>query len=171
MVRFFPYVMTTSPTPNSSSKSTLSTNLGLNPKLEPDRQAAYERFLRDFGAFIPFAFYLGFELERFEGGHSQLAYTAKADHFNSHQVTHGGALMSLMDVTMACAARSVAPDLRVVTIEMKTTFFSPASGSLHAKGQLLHRTNKMAYVEAKVYDANEVLCAHATGTFRYVVPR
>jgi len=159
--------------PKTSSLTELTINMpqGLSPKKESDRQVAYERFLKEFGAFIPFAFYLGFELEKFEGGQSVLAYTPTEDHFNSHHVTHGGALMTLMDVSMACAARSVDPKFRVVTIEMKSTFFSPASGALHAKGQLLHRTQKMAYVEAKVYDANEALCAHATGTFRYVVPR
>jgi uncharacterized protein (TIGR00369 family) len=159
--------------PMTSSLTELTSNMpdGLSPKKEPDRQVAYERFLKEFGAFIPFAFYLGFELEQFEGGQSVLAYTPTEDHFNSHHVTHGGALMTLMDVSMACAARSVDPNFRVVTIEMKSTFFSPASGQLKAKGHLLHRTTKMAYVESKVYDAQQILCAHATGTFRYVSPR
>jgi uncharacterized protein (TIGR00369 family) len=143
----------------------------LSPRMDPKSQAAYERFLKEFGVFIPFAFFLGFQLEHFEGGESVLAYTPTADHFNSHQVTHGGALMTLMDVSMACAARSVDPAFRVVTIEMKSTFFSPASGALKARGHLLHRTSKMAYVETKVYDAQQVLCAHATGTFRFVTPR
>ena len=160
-------------TPKSPSLTELTSNMphGLSPHMEPDRQVAYERFLKEFGAFIPFAFYLGFELEKFEGGQSVLAYTPTEDHFNSHHVTHGGALMTLMDVSMACAARSVDPKFRVVTIEMKSTFFSPASGQLKAQGQLLHRTTKMAYVESKVYDAQQVLCAHGTGTFRYVTPR
>ena len=142
-----------------------------NPSEQVDRHAAYERFVKDFGAFIPFAFYLGFELDRFEGGESVLLYTPTADHFNSLEMTHGGALMTLMDVAMACAARSVAPTLRVVTIEMKSTFSSPANGALKAKGYLVHRSSKMAFVEAKVYDAQHVLCAHGTGTFRYVTPR
>lgn len=80
-------------------------------------------------------------------------------------------LLVYLDVAMACAARSVAPTLRVVTIEMKSTFISPANGALKAKGYLLHRSSKMAFVEAKVYDAQHVLCAHGTGTFRYVTPR
>ena len=106
----------------------------LNPSEQVGRHADYERFVKDFGAFIPFAFYLGFELDRFEGGESVLSYTPTPDHFNSLEMTHGGALMTLMDVAMACAARSVAPTLRVVTIELKSTFFSPACGALQAKG-------------------------------------
>jgi len=156
---------------DSPNKTRVQKLADLPPSEHLDRHAAHERFVKDFGAFIPFAFYLGFELDRFEGGESMLSYTPTPDHFNSLEMTHGGALMTLMDVAMACAARSVAPTLRVVTIELKSTFFSPACGALQAKGYLIHRSSKMAFVEAKVYDAQQVLCAHATGTFRYVTPR
>jgi uncharacterized protein (TIGR00369 family) len=157
--------------PNPSGEPQVNALAELNPSRPADRQAAYERFVKDFGAYIPFAFYLGFELDLFEHGQSVLSYIPHEDHYNSLEVTHGGALMTLMDVSMACAARSEAPEFRVVTIEMKSTFFSPASGPLKAHGHLLHRTSKMAFVESKVYDAQKVLCAHGTGTFRYVTPR
>jgi len=74
---------------------------------------------------------------------------------NSFQVAHGGAIMTLLDVSMATAARSVDKATGVVTIEMKTSFMQPARGTLVAKGHLLHRTKS-------------TLCAHATGTFKYV---
>jgi len=124
-----------------------------------------------FGVDIPFVRHLGFVLTQFAGGKSEITYAALPEHMNSFGVIHGGALMTLLDVSMATAARSETPEQGVVTIEMKSTFFSPASGQLKAKGHLLHRTTKMAYVESKVYDAQQVLCAHATGTFRYVSPR
>ena len=73
---------------------------------------------------------------------------------------------------MATAARSAEPDMGVVTIEMKTSFMRPAKTAegehLVAKGLLLHRTKTMAFTDGKVYDANGQLCAHATGTFKYV---
>ena len=75
-----------------------------------------------FGVEIPFVTLLGFELVRFEGGQSEILYTPAPEHLNSFQVTHGGASMTLLDVTMATAARSVTPDMGVVTIEMKTSF-------------------------------------------------
>jgi uncharacterized protein (TIGR00369 family) len=60
----------------------------------------------------------------------------------------------------------------VVTIEMKTSFMRPAKANegehLVAKGLLLHRTKTMAFTDGKVYDAAGQLCAHATGTFKYV---
>ncbi len=55
--------------------------------------------------------------------------------------------MTLLDVTMAMAARSESADMGVVTIEMKTSFMQPARGPLVAKGVLLHRTATMAFTE------------------------
>ena len=121
-----------------------------------------------FGAEIPFVSHLGFTLHRMEGGESELHYTARPEHLNSFEVTHGGATMTLLDVTMAVAARSVAPGMGVVTIEMKTSFMQPARGPLVARGRLVHRTKSMAFAEGTVYDAEGRACSHATGTFKYV---
>ncbi len=121
-----------------------------------------------FGVLVPFVEHLGFTLERFEGGESELRYTARPEHLNSFAVTHGGACMTLLDVTLAVAARSVQQDMGVVTIEMKTSFMRPAVGPLVAKGRLMHRTATMAFTEATIYDEQGRACTHATGTFKYV---
>ena len=121
-----------------------------------------------FGATIPFVNHLGFKLQLFEGGLSELLYAPRPEHLNSFAVTHGGALMTLLDVAMAVAARSVQKDLGVVTIEMKTSFMQPARGQLTGKGHLMHRTATMAFTQASVFDETGRLCAHATGTFKYV---
>ena len=125
----------------------------------------------NFGADIPFVNHLGFELELFEGGTSAIGYAPKPEHLNSFAVTHGGAIMTLLDVTMATAARSVQKDMGVVTIEMKTSFMRPAPGNgsrLTAKGRLMHRSTTMAFTEATLYDVSGNVCAHSTGTFKYV---
>jgi uncharacterized protein (TIGR00369 family) len=122
----------------------------------------------EFGVEIPFVHHLGFELMLFEGGHSQINYEPKPEHLNSFNVVHGGASMTLLDVTMAVAARSVSPEMGVVTIEMKTSFMQAARGPLVAKGKLIHRTATMAFTEASIFDAEDKICAHATGTFKYV---
>ncbi|MFM8574850.1 MAG: PaaI family thioesterase [Limnohabitans sp.] len=128
-----------------------------------------------FGAHIPFVHHLGLTLEKFEGGQSELHYTPRAEHLNSFDVTHGGAVMTLLDVVMATAARSVSPEMGVVTIEMKTSFMRPAKVApgqrLTAKGELQHRTRSMAFTQGQVYDAEGQLCAVSTGTFKYVVRR
>lgn len=121
-----------------------------------------------FGVTIPFVEHLGFSLTRFDGGHSTIEFTPKPEHHNSFSVCHGGALMTLLDVTLASAARSVDKDMGVVTIEMKTSFMQPAKGALRAEGRLIHRTATLAFTEATVYDAAGKACAQATGTFKYV---
>ena len=138
------------------------------------RQHGRRRFLRkkrmqeSFGAYIPFVEHLGFEMEFFEDGQSELRYMPEESHLNSFNVTHGGALMTLLDVTMATAARSVDKTLGVVTIEMKASFLQPARGQLVGKGKLLHRSKSMAFTEGSVFDSEGRICAHATGTFKYV---
>ena len=121
-----------------------------------------------FGAEIPFVRHLGFELVLFEDGHSEIRYEPKPEHLNSFAVTHGGACMTLLDVTMATAARSVDKTMGVVTIEMKTSFMQPSRGKLSAKGRLMHRSATMAFTEATIFDGEGRACAHATGTFKYV---
>ena len=121
-----------------------------------------------FGVDIPFVHHLGFELVLFDGGHSQIDYLPRPEHLNSFGVTHGGACMTLLDVVMALAARSVEKEMGAVTIEMKTSFMQPARGALSGKGRLMHRTATMAFTEATVFDAEGRACAHATGTFKYV---
>jgi uncharacterized protein (TIGR00369 family) len=117
---------------------------------------------------IPFARLLGFELAKFGGGTSEIHYTPAPEHFNTFDVTHGGACMTLLDISMAAAARSDTPEFGVVTIEMKTSFMRPSVGTLRGVGRLMHRTATLAFVEASILDGKDQLCAHATGTFKYV---
>lgn len=122
----------------------------------------------EFSVHIPFVEHLGFELQKFEGGESEITFDPQPEHQNSFNVVHGGASMTLLDVVMAHAARSVEPAMGCVTIEMKTSFMRAAKGPLLAKGRLLHRTATMAFTEGSIFDAAGKLCAHATGTFKFV---
>lgn len=129
----------------------------------------------DFSVHIPFVAHLGFELVRMADGEAEIHFPAQPEHFNSFNVIHGGASMTLLDVVMAHAARSVLTgaeaDMGCVTIEMKTSFMAAAktdAGALLATGRLLHRTATMAFTEGRVVDGKGQLCAHATGTFKYV---
>jgi uncharacterized protein (TIGR00369 family) len=126
-----------------------------------------------FALHIPFIEQLGMELHELGEGTSELRLQVRPDHLNSWQVAHGGVLMTLLDVAMATAARSIHKDQAdmgpgVVTVEMKTAFMRPAQGRLAARGKLLHRSTTMAFCEASVLDLNQQLCAHATGTFKYL---
>lgn len=118
---------------------------------------------------IPFVERLGLELHACADGRSELRVDLTEAHMNSWDVAHGGVLMTMLDVAMATAARSQHLDgPGVATIEMKTTFMRPAEGPLRALGALLQRTTTLAFCEARVLDGEGQLCAHATGTFKYV---
>ena len=122
---------------------------------------------------IPFVQALGMQLWRFDSGVAEISLEVRPEMQNSWAVAHGGVVMTLLDVVMAHAARSVrdATDHGtpgIVTVEMKTSFMRPATGRLMATGQLLHGTRSMAFCEGSVRDAGGALCAHATGTFKFL---
>ncbi len=117
---------------------------------------------------IAFAEHLGIVTEMAAEGASLLHYSPKPEHLNSFNVVHGGVCMTLLDVTMAAAARCLEQDMGVVTIEMKTSFMQPAQGTLTGKGRLIHRTATMAFTEGTLYNEAGKPCAHATGTFKFV---
>ncbi|MGE0430194.1 MAG: PaaI family thioesterase [Hydrogenophaga sp.] len=124
----------------------------------------------DFSVRIPFVELLGFKLLRMDSGEAEIAFHPSGDHLNSFDVVHGGASMTLLDVVMAHAARSVQQDQGAITIEMKTSFMRAAKGPLLASGRILHRTATLVFTEGSISDATGKLCAHATGTFK-LVPR
>jgi len=116
---------------------------------------------------IPFAALLGFELLHFDAGRADIRWTPGSEHENSFDVVHGGALMTLLDVTMAHAIRSAeTEDAGCATIEMKTSFMRSAVGEIVASGRVVHRTSALAFAEATVVDAQGRACCHATGTFK-----
>ncbi|HEX5784570.1 MAG TPA: PaaI family thioesterase [Burkholderiaceae bacterium] len=129
----------------------------------------------DFPVHIPFVELLGFELVHMADGEAEIHFAAQPAHLNSFNVVHGGASMTLLDVVMAHAARSALPETEAhmgcVTIEMKSSFMSAAKaerGPLVAVGKVLQRTTTLAFTEGRVLDGKGRLCAHATGTFKYV---
>lgn len=127
---------------------------------------------------IAFVKHLGFELIKFEGGEAEIHCALKPELLNTWQVAHGGLVMTLLDVCMAHAARSTEPKDQpaapgLVTLEMKTQFMRPGEDYLVAKAKILHRTATLAFTEGSVYSRRadgslSDLCAHATGTFKYL---
>lgn len=131
-----------------------------------------------FSAHIPFVEEVGLQLWAAAEGRSELRLALDEGHLNHRLAAHGGVLMTLLDVAMSQAARSLHRageplGLAAITIEMKTTFMqaaTPQAGVLKATGQVLHRTRSMAFCEAHAFDGAGALCAHASGTFKYVRP-
>lgn len=120
---------------------------------------------------IPFLHDLGVQFLGMADGHAEVALDLEPRHMNSWLVTHGGIVMTLLDVAMAMAGRSLEPDaLGGVTIEMKTSFMQPggkAGDRVIAKGKAFHRTKTMCFCEADLWIGDK-LAAKASGTFKFL---
>ncbi len=120
---------------------------------------------------IPFIKDLGVEFVSADNGRAVVALDLAPRHLNSWSVAHGGVLMTLLDVAMAVAGRSLDPAAGGgVTLEMKTSFLQPANAGsrLVASAQAFHRTNTLAFCEGEVRDTDQRLIAKAMGTFKYL---
>ncbi len=122
---------------------------------------------------IPFVNDLGIEFVSADNGCAVLALDLTPRHLNSWSVAHGGVLMTLLDVAMAVAGRSLDSTAGGgITVEMKTSFVQPANAAtrLLASAHAFHRTNSLAFCEGEVRDTGGRLIAKAMGTFKYQRP-
>ncbi len=120
---------------------------------------------------VPFLDDLGVDFLEAPVGEGRVALTLAPRHLNSWKVAHGGVIMTLLDIAMAVAGRSLDPDARGgVTVEMKTSFLQPgeAGSRLIAHGKAFHRSLTMSFCEGEVRDANDRLIAKAIGTFKTI---
>ena len=123
---------------------------------------------------IPFVEGVGIRLLSADATGTLVELDAQTQHLNSAGFVHGGAIMTLMDVSMAIAGRAHATEHRpedtvMATIEMKTSFMQGAKGLLHCRAKCLHRTRALAFCEAEIRDASDALIARASGTFRFML--
>jgi acyl-coenzyme A thioesterase PaaI-like protein len=157
----------------------------------PSNQPPASSIEAGFPADIPFIHDLGLRNLPAALGCSEVSLDPEDRHCNSFFVIHGGVVMSMLDVGMAMAARSAKqPELMAaaaralasgepapraldgfVTIEMKTSFLRPAKGAVRALGKCLHITATMAFCEAELVDAQGVVLAKSSGTFKAVLRR
>jgi acyl-CoA thioesterase len=119
----------------------------------------------------PFLEELGVEFLQMADGEAQVALDLAPRHMNSWRVSHGGLTMTLLDVAMSLAGRSLYPDAKAaVTVEMNTSFVQPGGrpgGRLVAKGKAFHRSTTMCFCEGEVWNGDQ-LVAKSLGTFKYL---
>lgn len=119
----------------------------------------------------PFLNYLGIVSQDMQGGKASITLDLHEHHMNSWQITHGGVLMTMLDVVMAMAGRSLYEDQKgVVTIEMKTTFLQPGGvvGSrLEARSVCFHQSTTMCFCDGEIWQGDK-LVAKAMGTYKYL---
>jgi uncharacterized protein (TIGR00369 family) len=119
--------------------------------------------------YSPFIEYLGIRTVSAIDGEAHVVLPLDPHHLNVWNIAHGGVIMTMLDIAMGGAARSLATDgSGPVTIEMKTNFMQPGSGELRGVGRVLHKSTTMAYCEAEIFDPQNRMVAKALGTFKYV---
>ena len=118
------------------------------------------------GRHIPFASHLGIRLRSRGEGRAILEVELTPELMNSWESAHGGVIMTLLDVAMAVAARTMDPRaVGAITVEMKTSFIGTCSGTLVAEGRCIHLGKSVAFCEGEARDAAGTVVAKASGTF------
>ncbi|CAG9619839.1 PaaI family thioesterase [Sutcliffiella rhizosphaerae] len=91
---------------------------------------------------------------------------------NSLDILHGGLTATLLDSAMGTLAFKLLPsDKAAVTTEMKINYVAKGIGSSFiCVATVIHKGSKIMVMEGKVFRDDEVLIAHATGSF-FIIPK
>ena len=125
-------------------------------------------YTRDYQKKIPFITLLKIRTDELGHGTARLSLPVEHQFTNSLGTVHGGVIMSLLDVALCTAARTLHPDsVGVVTIDLSTSFVGAGGGSrLVAEARVLKDARTMSFVEAEAKNEDGSLVAKAIATVR-----
>ena len=121
---------------------------------------------------IPFSQHLGIRVESLEKGIARLAMEIRPEFTTSWGTAHGGSILSLLDITLSMAARTLFdPPRSIMTIDLSTSFIGTCSGVLRAEGRVMKAGSTTIFCEGEARDEKGELVAKAIGTFRARSPK
>ena len=121
---------------------------------------------------IPFSEHLGIKVEGLEKGTARLSLQIRPEFMTSWGTAHGGSILSLLDITLSMAARTLFdPPRSVMTIDLSSQFISTSTGLLRAEGRVMRAGKSTIFCEGEARDAAGELVAKAIGTFRAINPK
>lgn len=125
-------------------------------------------FAREYQKKIPFVSHLRILTETLGEGTARLSMPIEPHLTNSLGTAHGGVIVSLLDVALCTAARTLHPEsIGVITIDLSTSFIGGASGAkLYADARVLRDGRSMSFVEAEAKNEDGSLVAKAIATVR-----
>jgi len=125
-------------------------------------------FAREYQKKIPFVAHLGLATDALGEGTARLSLALEPHMSNSFGTAHGGVIMTLLDVALCTAARTLHPDSAgVMTIDMSTSFIGGGSGPrLLAEARVLKNGRSIIFVEGEAKNEDGSLVAKAIGTVR-----
>jgi len=121
----------------------------------------------EFGVTIPFVEQLGIRLVERSKERAIVSLAKRADLLNSWGATHGGVIMTMLDLVMSMAVRGhygVAGG--VLTVDMSVGFLNASFGDISAEGRVLNAGKSTAFCEAEARDETGKLLSKAIGTFK-----
>ena len=123
---------------------------------------------REYQKKIPFVSHLKILTEALGEGTARLSLPIEPHLKNSLGTVHGGVIMSLLDVALCTAARTLHPEsIGVITINLSTSFIGAGSGSrLLADARVMKDGKSTSFVEAEAKNADGSLVAKAVATVR-----
>jgi uncharacterized protein (TIGR00369 family) len=125
-------------------------------------------FAREYQKQIPFLQHLKIQTDELGQGTARLSLPIERELTNSLGTAHGGVIMSLLDVAVCTAARTLHPDsVGVITIDLSVSFIGGGSGKrLHADARVLKDGRSMSFVEGEAKNEDGSLVAKAIATVR-----
>ena len=125
-------------------------------------------FAREYQKKIPFVSHLKILTEALGKGTARLSLPVEPHLKNSLGTAHGGVIMSLLDVALCTAARTLHPEsIGVITIDLSTSFIGGATGAkLFADARVMRDGRSMSFVEAEAKNEDGSLVAKAIATVR-----
>jgi uncharacterized protein (TIGR00369 family) len=125
-----------------------------------------------FDIHVPFVEHLGLQLLEKRNGTVRMRLQPQPEFENSWGSMHGGALMTLLDVALASAARSLDEHCNgALTVEIKVNFVAAAAGTVLAEGRAQRAGRSLIFSEGELRSENGTLLAKATGTFKLLYPK
>ena len=130
-------------------------------------------FAREYQKKIPFLQHLKIQTDELGQGTARLSLPVEREFTNSLGTVHGGVIMSLLDVALCTAARTLHPQSQgVITINLSTSFIGAGAGErLLAEARVLKDGRSMSFVEGEARNADGSLVAKAVGTVRVLLNR
>jgi len=120
---------------------------------------------------IPFVSHLKILTESLGKGSAKLSLPVEPHLTNSLGTVHGGVIMSLLDVALCTAARTLHPEsVGVITINMSTSFIGAGGGArLLADARVMKDGRSLSFVEAEAKNEDGTLVAKAVATVRVLL--
>jgi uncharacterized protein (TIGR00369 family) len=128
-------------------------------------------FAKEYQKKIPFVMHLKIQTDELGEGRARLSLPIEPHLTNSLGTAHGGVIMSLLDVALCTAARTLHADsMGVITIDLSASFIGGTSGArLFADARVLKDGRSISFVEGEAKNEDGSLVAKAIATVRVIL--